>query len=40
MSICLKIYANTSLTCPLWFELMMSDCQRVALLVVSGLTRV
>jgi hypothetical protein len=23
--------ANTRLTCPLWFRLMMSDCQRVAL---------
>jgi hypothetical protein len=23
--------ANTRLTCPLWFELMTSDCQRVAL---------
>jgi hypothetical protein len=23
--------ANTRLTCPLWFGLMMSDCQQVAL---------
>jgi hypothetical protein len=27
----LEEIANTRLTCPLWFGLMMSDCQRVAL---------
>ena len=32
--------ANTRFTCPLWFRLMMSDFQRVAFWVVSGLTRV
>jgi hypothetical protein len=31
--------ANTRLTCPLWFGLMMSDCQRIASRVESLIDR-